>query len=85
MKKTEETLREKNTTKEQLLHVAFELSNSKWKLGFSDGNKMRFKSIDARNLEQLGEEIEKAKSRFGLDNDVRIVSCYVLITTLFSV
>ena len=76
MKKTEETLREKNTTKEQLLHVAFELSNSKWKLGFSDGNKMRFKSVDARNLEQLEEEIEKAKSRFRLDDDVRIVSCY---------
>ena len=76
MKKTEETLRKKNTTKEQLLHVAFELSNSKWKLGFSDGNKMRFKNIDARNLEQLKEEIQKAKSRFRLDDDVRIVSCY---------
>lgn len=76
MKKTEETLQEKNTTKEQLLHVAFELSNSNWKLGFSDGNKMRFKSISARNLEKLEEEIEKAKSRFSLDDDVRIVSCY---------
>jgi transposase len=76
MKKTEETLQEKNITKKQLLHVAFELSNSNWKLGFSDGNKMRFKSTSARNLEQLEEEIEKAKSRFRLDNDVRIVSCY---------
>jgi len=37
---------------------------------------MRFKSIDARNLEQLEEEIEKDKRRFRLDNDVRIVSCY---------
>ena len=55
--------------------MGFELSNSKWKLGFSDGNKMRFKSVDARNLEQLEEEIEKAKSRFRMDDDVRIVSC----------
>jgi len=76
MKKTQETLRKHVSTKAAVLHVAFELSNSKWKLGFSDGNKMRFKSIDARNLEQLGEEIQKAKSRFGLDNDVKIVSCY---------
>ena len=76
MKKTQETLRRNVSTKAAVLHVAFELSNSKWKLGFSDGNKMRFKSIDARNLEQLGEEIEKAKSRFRLDDDVRIVSCY---------
>jgi len=76
MKKTQETLRKHVSTKTAVLHVAFELSNSKWKLGFSDGNKMRFKSIDARNLEQLGEEIQKAKSRFRLDDDVRIVSCY---------
>jgi len=76
MKKTQETLRKDVSTKAAVLHVAFELSNSKWKLGFSDGNKMRFKGIDARNLEQLKEEIEKAKSRFRLDNDVRIVSCY---------
>ena len=76
MKKTQETLRKDVSTKTAVLHVAFELSNSKWKLGFSDGNKMRFKTIDARNLEQLGEEIEKAKHRFKLDDDVRIVSCY---------
>jgi transposase len=76
MKKTQKTLRREIITKETTLHLAFELSNSKWKLGFSDGNKMRFKSIDARNLEQLGEEIEKAKRRFRLDDDVRIVSCY---------
>jgi transposase len=76
MKKTQETLRKNVSTKAAVLHVAFELSNSKWKLGFSDGNKMRFKNIDARNLEQLEEEIEKAKSRFRLDDDVRIVSCY---------
>jgi len=76
MKKTQETLRNDVSTKTAVLHVAFELSNSKWKLGFSDGNKMRFKNIDARNLEQLKEEIQKAKSRFRLDDDVRIVSCY---------
>jgi transposase len=58
------------------LHLAFELSGSKWKLGFSDGKKMRFRSITARDLEQLNEEIEKAKERFKLKGGIGIVSCY---------
>ena len=76
MKKTKGTLRKDDTKKVSVLHVAFELSEGKWKLGLSDGEKMRFKSIDARNLEQLQEEIEKARLRFYLEDDVRIVSCY---------
>ena len=76
MKKTKGTLIKENTTKEAELYMALELSQNKWKLGFSDGNKMRFVNIDARNLEQLQENIEKAKLRFYLDDDVRVVSCY---------
>lgn len=76
MKKTKGTPIKENTTKETALYMALELSQNKWKLGFSDGNKMRFKGIDARNLEQLQEEIAEAKLRFHLDDDVRIVSCY---------
>jgi len=75
MKKTKET-RKKYTKKEADLHMAFELSQRKWKLGFSDGNKMRFKSIDARNLEQIQKEVELAKERFKLKGDIKIVSCY---------
>lgn len=77
MKKTQRTLRKDIIAKETILHMSFELSNSKWKLGFSDGNKMRFKSIDARNLEQLEQEIEKAKSRFRLDNDAKAWEGYL--------
>ena len=76
MKKTQRTLRREDTTKKEVLHLAFELSQNKWKLGFSDGNRMRFKTIVARNLKQLQEEIEKAKQRFKLKADVRIMSCY---------
>ena len=76
MKKTKGTPRKKGSIIERVLHLAFELSQNKWKLGFSDGNKMRFKSIAARNLEQLHEEIEKAKVRFKLKGNVGIVSCY---------
>lgn len=45
MKKTQETLRIKDGIKEAILYIAFELSNSKWKLGFSDGSKIRYKTI----------------------------------------
>jgi len=76
MKKTKGTPRKKGSIIERVLHLAFELSQNKWKLGFSDGTKMRFKSIGARNLEQLHEEIEKAQVRFKMKGDVRIVSCY---------
>lgn len=76
MKKTKETLQKEDTTKDEVLHLAFELSQGKWKLGFSDGNKVRFKTIIARGLEQLREEIEKAKVKFNLNDDVRVVSCY---------
>ena len=75
MKKTKGT-QKKDSIKEQGLHLAFELSEGKWKLGFSDRKKMRFRSIAARDLEQLNEEIEKAKERFKLGDEIRIVSCY---------
>jgi transposase len=76
MKKAKETPEKNDSKKESVLHLAFELSQNKWKLGFCDGKKMRFKSMDARNLEQLQEEIEKAKLRFRMSDDVRIVTCY---------
>jgi transposase len=75
-KKTKGTLKREDTTKETILYMPFELSDTKWKIAFSDGNKKRLITMDARNLDQLQEEIEKAKDRFGLDDDVRIVSCY---------
>ncbi|NIQ89141.1 MAG: IS110 family transposase [Deltaproteobacteria bacterium] len=76
MKKTKGTPRKKDSTTGKVLHVAFELSQNKWKLGFSDGIKMRFKSIAARSLEQLHEEIEKAQVRFKMKGKVKILSCY---------
>jgi transposase len=76
MKKTKGTLRKEVSITEKVLHLAFELSQNKWKLAFSDGNRMRFKSVAARNLEQLHEEIEKAQVRFKMKGDVKILSCY---------
>ena len=76
MKKTQETLRIKDSIKEAILYIAFELSNLKWKLAFSNGEKMRTVTIEARDLDKLHAEIEKAKQRFGIEGQIRVVSCY---------
>jgi transposase len=76
MKKTQETLRIKDSIKESVLYIAFELSNSKWKLAFSDGSKIRYKTITAGNLDQLQVEIDLAKRKFQMIEDVRVLSCY---------
>jgi len=76
MKKSQETLQLKDTIKAAVLYIAFELSNSKWKLAFSDGSKDRYKTITAGNLAQLQVEIDLAKQKFKMIEDVRVFSCY---------
>ena len=76
MRKIQETLQAQSTTTQDIMYIAFELSNSTWRLAFSDGNKKRHVSIKARDLKQLEIEIQKAKNRFGLKDNVQIKSCY---------
>jgi hypothetical protein len=64
MRQTQETLRQENTTSQSTMYIAFELSNTTWKLAFSDGNKTRYLTVTARDLTQLEDEIDKAKKRF---------------------
>jgi transposase len=64
------------TLQQEILYLAMELSNSKWKLFFSNGVKIRSKSIAARDLDQLSKEIEEAKARLRLSADATVVSCY---------
>jgi transposase len=59
-----------------VLFVAVELSDKKWKLALSDGNKRRIVTIAAGDLVTLGEAVAKAKARFGMPEGVPIVSCY---------
>jgi transposase len=61
-----------------ILYLAFELSHKKWKLGFSDGKtpQVRQVNIDAGDLKACGEEIQKAKQRFGLNESASVRSCY---------
>lgn len=62
----------------EVLFLAFELGWSSWKLastvGF--GQKPRMKTIPAGDLNKLEEEIGRAKVRFGLPEEARVVSCY---------
>jgi transposase len=76
MKKTQETLRTKDNIKAAVLYIAFELSNNQWKLAFSDGSKIRHKTIAAGNLSKLQEEIDLAKLKFKMIEDIRVLSCY---------
>lgn len=60
------------------LYLALELSNTKWKLGFTTGmgQAPRERTIEAGDLVRLGYEIEQAKRRFSLGQDSPVVSCY---------
>lgn len=64
---------QKETT---VLYLAFELSNKKWKLGFSNGEKMRYKTIAAGDLGAFREELAKARHKFELKTDTPIYSIY---------
>ena len=76
MKKTQVTLEKEANTGPAILYTAFELSNTKWKLAFSNGDKVRQVTVAARAFGQLHREIYKAKRRFQMPKKVRIVSCY---------
>ena len=74
----------KKTTQQQfiekssVLYLAFELSNKKWKLGFSIGlgQKVRIRTIDSGDLATLKSEIELAKKRFHMPEGTQVMSCY---------
>jgi len=63
---------------EPRLYLAFELGNTDWKLGFTIGlgQAPRRRKIKAGDLIGLEREIERAKKRFGLAQEVRVLSCY---------
>jgi transposase len=66
------------TTKTDVLYLAFELGDADWKLAFTIGlgQKPRLRSMPARDLARLQEEIAKAKQRFRLAADAPVRSCY---------
>ena len=66
------------TTRGVVVHLAFELGWSHWRLAFTigHGQKARQRTMRARDLAALEQEIAKAKKRFQLAEDAPVVSCY---------
>ena len=64
------------TTPNKCLYMAFELSNTKWKLVFGDGMKIREKTIPAGDIPAVMDQIGKAKQRFKMGKDIPVYSCF---------
>ena len=66
------------TDSDSTLLLAFEMSNSKWRLGFTTGlgQKPREVNIAARDIERLHRAVLTAKARFDLSESARVLSCY---------
>lgn len=64
--------------REQKLYLALELSRQKWLLAFSVGlgQEPRMRKIAGGDMAALAGEIEKARKRFGLAQQVEVASCY---------
>ena len=60
------------------LGLAFELGWNEWKLAFSTSQLQapRLRTIRARDLTALADEIVNAKARFGLPAETPVISCY---------
>jgi len=66
------------TRKQADLYLAFELGSKEWKLGFTVGfgQRPRERTVAAGDLAGMRREIERAKRRFSLSDEVRVLSCY---------
>ena len=73
-----ERTRNAESTPAPALYLAFELGNAEWKLGFTTGlgQKPRLRTVKARELGALQDEIRLAKRRFGLPETTMVKSCY---------
>ena len=69
---------EQETRSQPTLFLAFELGQNTWKLGFTIGmaQQPRERTIPPGALDLLQQEIARAKQRFGLPEEARVVSCY---------
>lgn len=69
-------LQSKHNAQEQVLYMALELSNKRWKLGFSNADKQRQVTIDAGDRVALASHVALAKEKLKLDKACQIRSCY---------
>jgi transposase len=66
------------TTKAGTLYIALELGWDKWLMACATqaAEKPRYRSLPARDLARLQEEIAKAKQRFGLAAEAPVCTCF---------
>src|SRR6476660_4543768 len=66
------------TPSTRTLYIALELGQDKWLLACSTAaaEKPRIRSLPARDLKRLDEEIARAKARFDLPADAPVCTCY---------
>jgi transposase len=66
------------TAKTGTLYIALDLGWDKWLMACATqaAEKPRFRSLPARDLTRLREEIAKAKQRFGLPADAPVCTCF---------
>ena len=66
------------TRPQTVLHMALELSEKTWKLGFTTGlgQEPRLRDVPARAVLVLEQEIKAAKERLGLPPETPVASCY---------
>lgn len=77
MDTTKEVLQAKVNAAEGALYMALELSDKKWKVALSPGGtKVRQYGLDGGDRAELLAVIEKAKQRFGLRPNAKVVCCY---------
>ena len=62
----------------ETLYMAMELADKNWQLAFGVelAAKPRLRTIAARDLKSLQREIVLARTRYGLSDDCKVVSCY---------
>jgi transposase len=65
-------------TEQPTLFLAFELGVNTWNLAITTGavQRPRERSVPAGDVQAVQEELGRAKRRFGLPEDARVVSCY---------
>ena len=63
-------------TQDRSLYLGIELSNTYWKVAFSEGQAFRFIQVRAGDLPGLKGAIDQAREKFGLPEKTPIRSCY---------
>jgi len=73
----QEALQTKHSADSRVLYMAFELGAKEWKLAMTDGRpQVRLVTIPSGKLERIEEEIRRAKVKFELGQQGRVMSCY---------